>query len=70
MIPGTSADTIIFYVDKGKEIIRLEGNGDIFVRGKKIENDKLLVDALRDFLLLHIIRCPKCGTEVPREKTK
>ena len=33
-----------------KEIIRLENNGDIFVKGKLVENDKEVVDGLREFL--------------------
>ncbi len=34
----------------GKEILRVEPNGDIFRNGKLIEKDKDLTDALRDFL--------------------
>lgn len=33
-----------------KEILRLEPNGDIFVKGKLVENDKAVVEGLRDFL--------------------
>ena len=33
-----------------QEIIRLNANGDIYVKGKLIENDKELVDAMREFL--------------------
>jgi hypothetical protein len=45
-------NTIFFQqVDKDyKEIIKLCNNGDIFVKGKLIENDKEVVDALREFL--------------------
>ena len=32
------------------EIIKLCANGDIFVKGKLIENDKEVVDAMREFL--------------------
>ena len=31
-------------------ILELRENGDIFVKGKLIENDKEVVDALREFL--------------------
>lgn len=49
-IPQTS---IMFSVDtdpKATPIIRLAGNGDIFVKGKLIENDKEVVAAMRTFL--------------------
>lgn len=43
---------IIFYMqDNGaKEILKLCENGDIFVKGRLVENDKEVVDALREFL--------------------
>lgn len=42
---------IFFLQDNGtKEILKLCENGDIFVKGKLIENDKEVVDALREFL--------------------
>ena len=34
------------------EILKLCENGDIFVKGKLIENDKEVVEALREFLHL------------------
>jgi hypothetical protein len=38
-------------VDKDyTEILKMCGNGDIFVKGKLIENDKEVVDAMREFL--------------------
>ena len=45
-------NTIFFYqVDKSnQEILKLCGNGDIFVKGRLAENDKEVVDALREFL--------------------
>jgi hypothetical protein len=36
-----------------EEILKLCENGDIFVKGKLIENDKEVVDALREFLKSH-----------------
>lgn len=33
-----------------KELMRICANGDIFVKGKLIENDKEVVDGLREFL--------------------
>lgn len=41
---------IIFTGKDGIEILRLEPNGDIFVNGKLAENDKQIVDGLRNFL--------------------
>ena len=45
-------NTIFFQqVDKDcKEILKLCENGDIFVKGRLAENDKEVVDALREFL--------------------
>lgn len=44
-------NTIFFAQDNSKrEILKLCGNGDIFVKGKLTENDKEVVDALREFL--------------------
>ena len=44
-------NTIFFsQVDKSKEILKLCENGDIFVKGRLAENDKEVVDALREFL--------------------
>ena len=34
----------------GREILKLCENGDIFIKGKLAENDKEVVDALREFL--------------------
>lgn len=42
--------TIIFRVRDDEELLRLEPNGDIYCRGKLVENDKEVVDGLRDFL--------------------
>lgn len=36
--------------DSDTPILQLDGNGDIFVKGKLIENDKEVVDALRKFI--------------------
>jgi len=42
---------IVWGVQNGTvEIMRFNDNGDIFVKGKLIENDKQVVDALREFL--------------------
>lgn len=41
---------ILFCVNYGKEVLRLEPNGDIYVKGNFAENDKQVVDALREFL--------------------
>lgn len=41
---------ITFYVENALEILTLKSNGDILVKGKLIENDKEVVDALREFI--------------------
>lgn len=43
----------VFYGSGREEILRLCTNGDIYVHGKLVENDKEVVDAMREFL---------CGT--------
>lgn len=44
------SNTIQFFTNENNEIIKLCDNGDIFVKGKLIENDKEVVDAMREFL--------------------
>ncbi len=44
-------NTIQFRTTDTTEIIKLCENGDIFVKGKLIENDKEVVDAMREFLI-------------------
>ncbi|MEK0220880.1 MULTISPECIES: hypothetical protein [Bacillus] len=34
----------------GQEIISLKGNGDIYVKGELVENNKEVVDGLKEFL--------------------
>ena len=43
-------NNIIFSNEKNKDLILLKADGDIFVKGKLIENDKEVVEALREFL--------------------
>lgn len=43
-------NTITFKIEN-EPIIKLCTNGDIFVKSKLIENDKELVDGMREFLL-------------------
>jgi hypothetical protein len=44
-------NTIFFMQDIGtREILKICENGDIFVKGRLAENDKEVVDALREFL--------------------
>ncbi|RWQ69818.1 hypothetical protein [Bacillus cereus] len=47
----TSHDSIILKVGE-QEMISLKSNGDIFVKGKLVDNDKEVVDGLREFLRL------------------
>ena len=39
-----------FFMQNSTEILKLCFNGDIYVHGRLAENDKEVVDALRDFL--------------------
>ncbi|EJR67515.1 hypothetical protein IIO_00503 [Bacillus cereus VD115] len=47
----TSHDSIILKVGEQK-MVSLKSNGDIFVKGKLVENDKEVVDGLRELLKL------------------
>ena len=55
MVLGTNdvplqSNTITFTASNTEPLLELKGDGDIFVKGKLIENDKEVVDALREFL--------------------
>jgi len=44
-------NTIFFMKDKeGNEVLKLCEYGDIFIKGRLAENDKEVVDALKEFL--------------------
>ena len=45
------SSTITFNMTDTTEIIKLHENGDIFIKGKMIENDKEVVNAMREFLI-------------------
>ncbi len=46
-----SEQNVVFLKNNGtKELLKLCENGDIFVNGKLVENDKEVVDGLREFL--------------------
>jgi hypothetical protein len=49
LIPKMNAD-ILYIGHDSKEILKISNNGDIFVKGRLVENDKEVVDALREFL--------------------
>ena len=45
---------ILFFTDvDNSEILKLCANGDIMVHGKMVENDKDVVEAMREFLRLN-----------------
>lgn len=45
--------SILIMVDKeGNEMLKFEQNGDVFYKGKLIENDKQVTDGFREFLKL------------------
>ena len=51
LVPQEQNTIFFLQVDKSnQEILKLCENGDIFVKGKLAENDKEVVDALREFL--------------------
>lgn len=51
LIPQEQNTIFFLQVDKeNQEILKLCQNGDIFVKGRLAENDKEVVDALKDFL--------------------
>ncbi|MGE7427969.1 hypothetical protein ACQKLM_07515 [Bacillus thuringiensis] len=51
LVRDTSQDSINFMVG-GQKIISLKSTGDIYVKGKLIENDKEVVDGMRELLKL------------------
>ncbi|HDR8486961.1 TPA: hypothetical protein QC445_003784 [Bacillus cereus] len=51
LVRDTSQDSINFMMG-GKKIISLESTGDIYVKGKLVENDKEVVDGMRELLML------------------
>ena len=48
--PELTNNIFAVFGTEGKELIRFEKNGDIFVKGKLAENDKEVVDGFRRFL--------------------
>jgi hypothetical protein len=51
LVPEEQNTIFFLQVDKSsQEILKLCENGDIFVKGKLAENDKEIVDALREFI--------------------
>jgi cytosine/adenosine deaminase-related metal-dependent hydrolase len=46
----TEDTDIVFFSNDAEEILRLCDNGDIYVHGHLAENDKDVVDGLREFL--------------------
>ena len=51
LVPQEQNTIFFLQVDKSnQEILKLCKNGDIFVKGKLAENDKEVVDALREFV--------------------
>jgi hypothetical protein len=51
LVPKEQNTILFLHVDKSnQETLKLCENGDIFIKGKLAENDKQVVDALREFL--------------------
>lgn len=40
-----------FHLDDNREVLRFDPNGDAFVRGEKVDNNRVVYEALRDFLV-------------------
>lgn len=43
-------NSIVFYVGEGKEVMRFEENGDIFVKGRLVENDVEVIQQFKEWL--------------------
>lgn len=50
LAPHVDRDSLVFHI-AGQEMIRLAGDGNIYVKGKLVENDKEVVRGLRHFLI-------------------
>lgn len=49
--PDLEKNAIVFHINHGQtEMLKLCANGDIFVKGKLVENDLEVVEGLRNFL--------------------
>lgn len=46
----TKPSHISFYAGGGVEMMRLEANGDIYVKGRLVENDELVVQTFKQWL--------------------
>ena len=50
MINNIKKDSSVFkIITSGVELLKFEDNGDIFIKGKLIENDKQVVEAFREY---------------------
>ena len=43
------SEDIFTIINDGKELLKFERNGDIYVKGKLIENDKEVVNTFREY---------------------
>jgi len=61
-------DAVFSYHSEAKPILELKANGDIFVHGRLVENDKEVVIALREFLDSQRAqpKCKTCAKSKPR----
>jgi len=49
--PDLEPNTIVFHTNHGvTEVLKFCENGDIYVKGKLVENDKEVVEGIREFL--------------------
>lgn len=51
LVRDTTHDSIVFKVGE-QEMVSLKSNGDIYVKGKLVENDKEVVHGMRELLKL------------------
>ena len=61
---------ITFSTPKVPELLVLKDNGDIYVKGKLIENDMDIVHALREFLLSVIVNKQEAVIQTPVAEPK
>ncbi len=47
--PPPSEGSICFRLNGDCDVLRLDSNGDIYVKGRLVENDKAVVDAFREW---------------------
>ena len=63
VLPAVAAGQLLFH-GQNVEYLRFESNGDIYVQGRLVENDKQVVEAVRAWLSNVQRLCAHCGAEI------